>query len=146
MDIYWLSCNSFVLISLREQTLIKKELAKYSRLQLAQLGREYMLCAQFNSRTGYAALRINHGDEAYKEVAIANWMGASPVYTRRMQKAMGFAGGTDVATIFKGLQLECVLHISISMCTLKCHLPIVAASGLTAVAHYWKLNRAARTR
>jgi hypothetical protein len=66
-----------------------------------------MLCAQFNSRTGYAALRINHGDEAYKEVAIANWMGASPVYTRRMQKAMGFAGGTDVATIFKGLQLEC---------------------------------------
>lgn len=77
------------------------------RLQLAQLGREYMLCAQFNSRTGYAALRINHGDEAYKEVAIANWMGASPVYTRRMQKAMGFAGGTDVATIFKGLQLEC---------------------------------------
>ena len=76
-------------------------------MQLAQLGREYMLCAQFNSRTGYAALRINHGDESYKEVAIANWMGASPVYTRRMQKAMGFAGGTDVATIFKGLQLEC---------------------------------------
>lgn len=87
--------------------MIKRELTEFSRLQLAQLGREYMLCAQFNSRTGYAALRINHGDEAYKEVAIANWMGASPVYTRRMQKAMGFAGGTDVATIFKGLQLEC---------------------------------------
>ncbi|MBK6740461.1 MAG: hypothetical protein IPG64_22795 [Haliea sp.] len=84
-----------------------KNLSEFSRLQLAQLGREYMLCAQFNSRTGYAALRINHGDEAYKDVAIANWMGASPVYTRRMQKAMGFAGGSDVATIFKGLQLEC---------------------------------------
>ena len=84
-----------------------KNLSEFSRLQLAQLGREYMLCAQFNSRTGYAALRINHGDEAYKDVAIANWMGASPVYTRRMQKAMGFAGGNDVATIFKGLQLEC---------------------------------------
>ncbi len=83
------------------------KLLKFTRLQLAQLGREYMLCAQFNSRTGYAALRINHGDEAYKDVAIANWMGASPVYTRRMQAAMGFAGGTDVATIFKGLQLEC---------------------------------------
>ncbi|HEY6130919.1 MAG TPA: hypothetical protein VIV27_02825 [Halioglobus sp.] len=66
-----------------------------------------MLCSQFNSRTGYAALRINHGDEAYKDVAIDNWMGASPVYTARMQKAMGFAGGADVATIFKGLQLEC---------------------------------------
>jgi hypothetical protein len=83
------------------------KLLQFSRLQLAQLGREYMLCSQFNSRTGYAALRINHGDEAYKDIAIANWMGASPVYTRRMQKAMGFAGGTDVATIFKGLQLEC---------------------------------------
>jgi hypothetical protein len=78
-----------------------------SRQQLARLGREYMLCSQFNSRTGYAALRINHGDAAYKDIAIANWMGASPVYTRRMQKAMGFAGGSDVATIFKGLQLEC---------------------------------------
>jgi hypothetical protein len=83
------------------------KLQDFSRLQLAQLGREFMLCAQFNSRTGYAALRMNHGDEAYKDVAIANWMGASPVYTRRMQKAMGFAGGSDVATIFKGLQLEC---------------------------------------
>jgi len=66
-----------------------------------------MLCSQFNSRTGYAALRINHGDAAYKDVAIDNWMGASPVYTRRMQRAMGFAGSADVATIFKGLQLEC---------------------------------------
>lgn len=89
------------------QSLSDIGLLKFSRLQLAQLGREYMLCSQFNSRTGYAALRINHGDEAYKDIAIANWMGASPVYTRRMQKAMGFAGGTDVATIFKGLQLEC---------------------------------------
>jgi hypothetical protein len=89
------------------RTLRKNHLLKYSRLQLAQLGREYMLCAQFNSRTGYAALRINHGDESYKDIAIANWMGASPVYTERMQQAMGFAGGTDVATIFKGLQLEC---------------------------------------
>ncbi len=93
--------------SLRVPLLSNSKLLQFSRLQLAQLGREYMLCAQFNSRTGYAALRINHGDAAYKEIAIANWMGASPVYTRRMQQAMGFAGGTDVATIFKGLQLEC---------------------------------------
>jgi len=84
-------------------------LRQLSRLQLAQLGREYMLCSQFNSRTGYAALRINHGDATYKDVAIDNWMGASPVYTRRMQKAMGFSGSADVATIFKGLQLECGL-------------------------------------
>jgi hypothetical protein len=66
-----------------------------------------MLASQFNSRTGYAALKMNHGDEAYLSVAIDNWLGASPIYTQRMQRAMGFSGGTDVATIFKGLQLEC---------------------------------------
>ncbi|MEZ5572825.1 MAG: hypothetical protein R3E64_12465 [Halioglobus sp.] len=85
------------------------DLSQLSRARLAQLGREYMAAAQFNSRTGYAALRINHGDEAYKKVAIDNWMAASPIYTRRMQRAMGFAGTSEVATIFKGLQLECGL-------------------------------------
>jgi hypothetical protein len=84
-------------------------LTDFSRAQLAQLGREYMVASQFNSRTGYAALRMNHGDEAYKQIAIDNWLAVSPIYTQRMQKAMGFAGGTDVATIFKGLQLECGL-------------------------------------
>ncbi|MEH6582739.1 MAG: hypothetical protein V7754_12440 [Halioglobus sp.] len=80
-----------------------------SREKLAQLCREYMLAAQFNSRTGYAALRINHGDEAYKDIAIDNWMAASPVYTRRMQAAMGLRCGSDIETILKGLQLECGL-------------------------------------
>lgn len=107
MSIYWLFITSANNTPLLVYTMHQQHLLEFSRGQLAQLGREYMLCAQFNSRTGYAALRMNHGDEAYKEVAIANWMGASPVYTRRMQRAMGFAGGTDVATIFKGLQLEC---------------------------------------
>jgi hypothetical protein len=77
-----------------------------SRAQLARLGREYMLAAQFNSRTGYAALAMNHGGEAYKDVAIDNWMAASPVYTRRMQRAMRLRGDSDVETILKGLQLE----------------------------------------
>ena len=81
-------------------------LVALSRGQLAHLCREFMLAAQFNSRCGYAALRINHGDEAYKDVAIDNWMAASPVYTRRMQRAMSFVGDS-VETIFKGLQLEC---------------------------------------
>ncbi len=40
-----------------------------------------------------------------QEIAIAEWMGASPVYTRRMQRTLGFAG-TGVDTIFKGLQLD----------------------------------------
>lgn len=80
-----------------------------SREKLAQLGREYMLAAQFNSRTGYAALRINHGDEAYLETAIDNWMAASPIYTQRMQRAMKLNTGSDIATILKGMQLECGL-------------------------------------
>lgn len=84
-------------------------LATLSREQLAQLGREYMLAAQFNSRTGYAALRINHGDEAYLDTAIDNWMAASPIYTQRMQRAMKLNTGSDVATILKGMQLECGL-------------------------------------
>ncbi len=82
-------------------------LSGFSRLQLARLGREYMLASQFNSRAGYGALKINHGDEAYKDVAIENWMAVSPIYTQRMQRAMGIEGNTDVATIFKGLQLDC---------------------------------------
>ncbi len=86
-----------------------KNFTEFSRAQLAQLGREYMLSSQFNSRTGYAAVKMNHGDDAYLTVAIENWLGASPIYTQRMQKAMGFSGKTDVATIFKGLQLECGL-------------------------------------
>lgn len=80
-------------------------LAALSRRQLARLGREYMAAGQFIGRTGYAALRMRHGDESYRDVAIDNWMYVSPLYTQRMQRAMGFVGN-DVATIFKGLQLE----------------------------------------
>ena len=40
-----------------------------------------------------------------RDVAIDEWMGASPIYTRRMQKLLGF-DGDDVETIFKGMQLD----------------------------------------
>ena len=39
------------------------------------------------------------------QIAIEEWSGASPVYTRRMQKALKYQG-TDILTIFKGLQLD----------------------------------------
>jgi hypothetical protein len=81
-------------------------LEQLSRAQLARLTREYMLAAHFNSRTGYAALQINHGEAAYKPVAIDNWMACSPIYTQRMQQAMKLRGDSDVETIFKGMQLE----------------------------------------
>lgn len=84
-------------------------LSSYSREQLASIGREYMLLGQLNSRTGYAALAMNHGQEAYKDTAIHNWMAASPVYSKRMQSAMRLNSGSDVACILKGMQLECGL-------------------------------------
>lgn len=43
-------------------------------------------------------------------IAIEEWASASPVYTRRMQRALGYLPGEpdrgDVVTIFKGLQLD----------------------------------------
>ena len=50
------------------------------------------------------------GREEMAQIAIEEWAGSSPVYTRRMQKALGYApvtpGTGDVVTIFKGLQLD----------------------------------------
>ena len=45
------------------------------------------------------------GRDVMRDIAIAEWMGASPVYTRRMQRALGF-GGDSVETIFKGMQFD----------------------------------------
>ena len=52
------------------------------------------------------ALVLEVGDrELMEKVAIEEWMAASPVYSRRMQRALGFVG-TDVATMMKNLQLD----------------------------------------
>jgi hypothetical protein len=45
------------------------------------------------------------GLEGVRDVAIDEWMGASPIYTRRVRRALGF-DGDDVETIFKGMQLD----------------------------------------
>ena len=45
------------------------------------------------------------GREEMVQIAIEEWAGASPIYTRRMQQALNFEGN-DVPTIFKGLQLD----------------------------------------
>ena len=78
-----------------------------SRSEVAELTREYMITAHVNDRTGLAAAQLDPANLDYATIAIEEWMGASPIYTRRMQRALGFAGGDDVATIFKGLQLDC---------------------------------------
>ena len=46
------------------------------------------------------------GREEMAQIAIEEWMAASPIYTRRMQRALRAHEGDDVITIFKGLQLD----------------------------------------
>lgn len=74
-------------------------------MDLAELGREYLLAGHLIDRAGMPQVISRFGREAMLEVAIEEWMGASPVYTRRAQRALGFSGD-DVATIFKGMQLD----------------------------------------
>jgi hypothetical protein len=76
-----------------------------SRAELATLGREYMLFGHLLNRAALPHVHLQIGAEAREAIAIDEWMGASPVYTQRMQRCMGFSGD-DVETIFKGFQLD----------------------------------------
>lgn len=82
-----------------------RTLGELSRAELATVGREYMLFGHLLNRAALPQVHLQVGPEAREAVAIEEWMGASPVYTRRMQRALGF-GGTGVETIFKGFQLD----------------------------------------
>ncbi|BBY85138.1 hypothetical protein [Mycolicibacterium tokaiense] len=79
--------------------------ASLSRDQLVTLVPELLLIGQLIDRSGMAWCISNFGREEMLQVAIEEWMGASPIYTRRMQKALKYEGD-DVITIFKGLQLD----------------------------------------
>lgn len=72
---------------------------------LAAVGREYMLFGHLLNRAALPHVHMQLGGEAREAVAIEEWMGASPVYTRRMRRALDF-DGDDVGTIFKGFQLD----------------------------------------
>ena len=76
-----------------------------SRDELALLVREYFLAGHLIDRAGMPHAMGVGGVDGMRDVAIDEWMGASPIYTRRMQRALDFVG-TDVATIFKGMQLD----------------------------------------
>lgn len=81
------------------------ELARLSRQALADLGREFLLHGHLQDRVGLPRVLQRKGPEALTRVSIDEWMGASPIYSRRMQRALGF-GGPEVGTIFKNLQLD----------------------------------------
>ncbi len=80
-------------------------LEQLSTPTLAALGREYMLFGHLLNRAALPHVHIRLGGEAREAVAIEEWMGASPIYTRRMRRCLGF-DGDDVGTIFKGFQLD----------------------------------------
>jgi hypothetical protein len=72
--------------------------------ELGTLAREHLLAGHLIDRAGmpYA---MEMGLEVMTRVAIEEWMGASPVYTKRMQRLLGFEGDT-VETALKGMQLD----------------------------------------
>ena len=80
-------------------------LATLSQAELAVLVPEYLLCGHLIDRAGMPHLISEFGRDGMRDVAIDEWMGASPVYTGRMQRALRFEGDS-VETIFKGIQLD----------------------------------------
>jgi len=84
--------------------------ADLSRAELAVLVPELLLMGQLIDRSGMAWCISAFGREEMTRIAIEEWMASSPIYTRRMQRALGYAperpGEGDVVTIFKGLQLD----------------------------------------
>ena len=72
--------------------------------QLAVLAREHLLAGHVIDRAGMP-LVMGDGVGVIRDIAIEEWMGASPVYTKRMQRLLGFEG-TTVEVAMKGMQLD----------------------------------------
>ncbi|MEV6279996.1 hypothetical protein [Nocardia sp. NPDC051832] len=75
------------------------------RATLARLVPELLLCGHLIDRSGMAHCIAAFGRPGMTAVAIEEWQVASPVYTRRMRRALRIEGD-GVETIFKGLQLD----------------------------------------
>jgi hypothetical protein len=80
--------------------------ADLSRDQLAVLAREWFLHGHLQDRVGIPLLYEQGVErEGAEQIAIDEWMGASPIYSVRMQESLGFRGDT-VDVILKNLQLD----------------------------------------
>ncbi|ORV83899.1 hypothetical protein AWC11_21550 [Mycobacterium interjectum] len=79
--------------------------ARLSRQELSVLVPELLLIGHMIDRSGMAWCIQEFGREEMVQIAIEEWAGASPIYTKRMQRALNYEG-VDVPTIFKGLQLD----------------------------------------
>jgi hypothetical protein len=81
------------------------ELEELTRAQLAVLGREWLLHGHLQDRVGMPLVHTGRTREEMQQIAIEEWMAASPIYSRRTQRALRFGNG-DVATILKNIQLD----------------------------------------
>jgi len=72
--------------------------------QLATLVKEHLLAGQLIDRAGMPVV-IPHGVEVMRDIAIDEWMGASPIYTKRTQRLLGFEAPT-VEACFKAMQFD----------------------------------------
>jgi hypothetical protein len=76
-----------------------------SRDELATLVPELLLIGQLIDRSGMAHCISAWGRDEMVQIAIEEWAASSPLYTKRMQKALKYEG-VDIFTLFKGLQLD----------------------------------------
>jgi hypothetical protein len=72
--------------------------------ELATLVKEHLLAGHLIDRAGMPVV-IGYGVDVMRDIAIDEWMGASPVYTKRTQRLLGFEAAT-VEACFKAMQLE----------------------------------------
>lgn len=80
-------------------------LADFSRSFLVQLGHENLLIGHLLDRVGQPLVAMEAGMDGFVRSGIEEWMGASPIYSKRMQRLLKFEGD-NVETVFKNLQLE----------------------------------------
>jgi len=73
--------------------------------ELSDLARELLLAGHLIDRSGMPHVIGRFGRDTMRDVSIDEWMAASPIYTKRMQRLLDFEGDT-VETIFKGMQLD----------------------------------------
>lgn len=86
-------------------SLPRSRFADLSRAELATLVPELLLIGQLIDRSGMAWCIGSFGREEMLQIAIEEWAGCSPIYTKRMQEALRYEGD-DIVTIFKGLQFD----------------------------------------
>ena len=111
-----------------------------TRDRLATLVRELLLCGHLIDRATMPHVLARWDRQTMATIAIDEWMGASPIYTRRMQRLLGFVGD-DVATIFKGMQLDIGAPRSSWTSATPWKTPTTVSSTSTTVGRSWMSSR-----